>query len=82
MKTIQIIFLVFAICLAGLMIYLFIHPSINEGVDEVPFYVAGGLCLIAAAFCGYAVYLFQGRKRKTRRSTRHLRNKRPSKFRV
>ena len=76
MKTIQNIFLFFAICLVGLAIYLFIHPSINEDVDEVTFYIAGGLCLIAAAIASIAVYLYRGTNRKTRRSIR------PPKFRM
>ena len=54
----QIIFLALAIVFGGLGIYLFIHPSLHADADEVPFYVGGGLAVIAAGICGYLVHKF------------------------
>jgi len=65
----QIICLALAIVFGGLGIYLFIHPSLHADADEVPFYVGGGLAVIAAGICGYLVHKFSYKSMIKRRLT-------------
>ncbi len=77
----QIICLALAIVFGGLGIYLFIHPSLHADADEVPFYVGGGLAVIAAGICGYLVHKFSYKSMLKSRLTDKVHNLRPRRSR-